>query len=76
MFLNTQFRYGIAVLGRSNHRIIGAGNGTQTRDLCLGKASLYQLSYSRNRKVKERSTVEGPTQSITQIVISGEKDRL
>jgi len=26
--------------------------------------------------VKERSTVEGPTQSITQIVISGEKDRL
>ncbi len=27
---------------------IGAGNGTQTRDLCLGKASLYQLSYSRN----------------------------
>lgn len=25
----------------------GAGNGTQTRDLCLGKASLYQLSYSR-----------------------------
>ena len=27
----------------------GAGNGTQTRDLCLGKASLYQLSYSRSR---------------------------
>lgn len=26
----------------------GAGDGTQTRDLCLGKASLYQLSYSRN----------------------------
>ena len=25
----------------------GAGDGTQTRDLCLGKASLYQLSYSR-----------------------------
>ena len=27
---------------------IGAGNGAQTRDLCLGKAALYQLSYSRN----------------------------
>ncbi len=25
----------------------GAGNGTRTRDLCLGKATLYQLSYSR-----------------------------
>ena len=25
----------------------GAGNGAQTRDLCLGKAALYQLSYSR-----------------------------
>ena len=28
-------------------RIFGAGNGAQTRDLCLGKAALYQLSYSR-----------------------------
>ena len=28
-------------------RIYGAGNGAQTRDLCLGKAALYQLSYSR-----------------------------
>ena len=26
----------------------GAGNGTRTRDNCLGKAVLYQLSYSRN----------------------------
>jgi hypothetical protein len=31
----------------SNTLTIGAGDGTQTRDLCLGKASLYQLSYSR-----------------------------
>ena len=29
------------------HIIFGAGNGAQTRDLCLGKAALYQLSYSR-----------------------------
>ena len=28
--------------------ISGAGNGIRTRDLCLGKATLYQLSYSRN----------------------------
>jgi hypothetical protein len=27
--------------------VYGAGNGAQTRDLCLGKAALYQLSYSR-----------------------------
>ena len=25
----------------------GAEDGAQTRDLCLGKASLYQLSYFR-----------------------------
>ena len=31
---------------RSRH---GAGNGIQTRDLRLGKATLYQLSYSRER---------------------------
>ncbi len=31
---------------------IGAGDGTQTRDLCLGKAPLYQLSYSRNGVLK------------------------
>jgi hypothetical protein len=28
----------------------GAGDGIQTRDLCLGKATLYQLSYSRVEK--------------------------
>ena len=28
-------------------KINGAENGAQTRDLCLGKASLYQLSYFR-----------------------------
>ena len=28
---------------------IGAGDGAQTRDLRLGKATLYQLSYSRSR---------------------------
>ena len=26
----------------------GAGNGTRTRDLHLGKVALYQLSYSRS----------------------------
>jgi hypothetical protein len=33
--------------------LFGAGDGTQTRDLCLGKAALYQLSYSRARIVIE-----------------------
>ena len=33
-----------------NNDKFGAGNGAQTRDLCLGKASLYQLSYSRMNK--------------------------
>jgi hypothetical protein len=26
----------------------GAGNGTRTRDINLGKVALYQLSYSRS----------------------------
>ena len=38
-------------------QFFGAGNGIRTRDLCLGKATLYQLSYSRvliPTKVPER----------------------
>ncbi len=35
--------------GCSNLGKIGAGDGAQTRDLRLGKATLYQLSYSRDR---------------------------
>lgn len=27
----------------------GAGNGARTRHLSLGKAALYQMSYSRNK---------------------------
>jgi hypothetical protein len=30
-------------------RVIGAGNGTRTRDIKLGKLALYQLSYARPR---------------------------
>ncbi len=29
------------------HPEIGAGDGTRTRDIDLGKVALYQLSYSR-----------------------------
>src|SRR6476469_9431028 len=29
-------------------RTIGAGNGTRTRDIKLGKLALYQLSYARS----------------------------
>jgi hypothetical protein len=34
-------------LAKAPNKFGGAGNGAQTRDLCLGKAALYQLSYSR-----------------------------
>ena len=33
-------------------KIFGAGNETRTRDLYLGKVSLYQLSYSRKNEVR------------------------
>ena len=36
-------------------RFDGAGNGTRTRDPNLGKVVLYQLSYSRNKKLKVNS---------------------
>ncbi len=31
----------------------GAGNGTRTRDINLGKVALYQLSYSRSFRRKK-----------------------
>lgn len=31
----------------------GAGNGVRTRDLWLGKPTLYRLSYSRNYFVSD-----------------------
>ena len=43
---------------------IGAGNGAQTRDLCLGKAALYQLSYSR-KKLVVREGIEPPTRGFS-----------
>ncbi len=33
--------------GRPLSESVGAGDGTRTRDLKLGKLSLYQLSYAR-----------------------------
>jgi hypothetical protein len=40
-------------------REFGAGDGIQTRDLCLGKATLYQLSYSRNRVLSDQLNTFG-----------------
>ena len=40
-------------LGRPSReagRKVGAGNGSRTRDLNLGKVALYQLSYFRRRR--------------------------
>jgi hypothetical protein len=34
-------------LGYAAQKKTGAGNGTRTRDINLGKVALYQLSYSR-----------------------------
>ena len=31
---------------------IGAGNGTRTRDIKLGKLALYQLSYARSKRTE------------------------
>lgn len=46
---NTQnFGRSAAETATNFRKKFGAGNGIQTRDLRLGKATLYQLSYSRN----------------------------
>ena len=32
---------------------VGAADGTRTRDIQLGKLTLYQLSYSRSQRAKK-----------------------
>ncbi len=39
--------------GRPTQREIGAGEGTRTLDINLGKVALYQLSYTRNKELVE-----------------------
>ena len=41
----------------------GAGNGARTRHLSLGKAALYQMSYSR--RMVPQSGLEPPTQGFS-----------
>ena len=43
-----------------------AGDGTRTRDLQLGKLTLYQLSYSRNTKAPYTTPHENPHQRATE----------
>ena len=45
VFANRAWQYSWREPGEKE---IGAGNGTRTRDLQLGKLTLYQLSYSRS----------------------------
>jgi hypothetical protein len=47
-------RSGTAAVGRPSPLlfVLGAGNGTRTRDPLLGKQMLYQLSYSRRVEAK------------------------
>lgn len=49
--------------------IFGAGNGAQTRDLRLGKATLYQLSYSRNGDLTEVAKDHIPTFPVNSFVV-------
>ena len=44
-------------------RFVGAGNGARTRHLSLGKAALYQMSYSR--RMVPQSGLEPPTQGFS-----------
>ena len=41
-------------------RKVGAGNGVRTRDIQLGKLTLYQLSYARS-SVRTRPKTSGET---------------
>ncbi len=38
------------LIAQQTRMLSGAGNGTRTRDIKLGKLALYQLSYSRPRR--------------------------
>src|SRR6476469_5836293 len=50
-------------------RTIGAGNGTRTRDIKLGKLALYQLSYARSMDRAQGNLAEGAPPG--QVVLSG-----
>jgi hypothetical protein len=44
-----------AILCLERFEKCGAGNGTRTRDVQLGRLTLYQLSYSRRANKKDRA---------------------
>ena len=46
---NAHYPLKVARLPFRHLDILGAKNGTRTRDLNLGKVALYQLSYSRTK---------------------------
>ena len=47
----------------------GAGNGAQTRDLRVGNATLYQLSYSRKSKQDNNSKYFKKSQEIKPLFV-------
>ena len=49
--------------------LFGAGNETRTRDLYLGKVSLYQLSYSRVVKTASIIAVFGASSRLYPLII-------
>ena len=50
----------------------GAGDESRTRDLNLGKVALYQLSYSRVKRVRIIKTWRAVSRKLTIFVLAGE----
>jgi hypothetical protein len=48
----------MAAAAHERHPGDGAGNGTRTRDIKLGKLALYQLSYARALMLSCRNVTE------------------
>src|SRR3954462_11037200 len=46
-------------IGTVSEEAVGAGNGTRTRDIKLGKLALYQLSYARPMIERGKSSRAG-----------------
>ncbi len=51
LFLTKESLYLLSYVGRIEKCVCGAGDETRTRDIQLGRLKLYQLSYSRTRKL-------------------------
>ena len=55
----------------SSRHLFGAGNGTRTRDLLLGKQALYQLSYTRRIPLIIGGTIERVKSGMMGVLVVG-----